>query len=167
MDKEGYEIMQPREMVFGALLTALAMLIPTVFQGFLAIYLPPFTATLGAHLPSMLAMFISPLTAVMVGIGSTLGFAFTLGPLVAARAATHIVFGLVGALLFARGLSASRVLLATLPLHALLEALIVIPFGFSLYDAGVVVGVGTAIHHGIDAVIALTIRKALIQANLL
>ncbi|NLY55991.1 MAG: ECF transporter S component [Firmicutes bacterium] len=159
--------MQTREMVFGALLTALAMLIPTAFQGWLAIYLPPFTATLGAHVPSMLAMFISPLTAVLVGIGSTLGFAFTLGPLIAARAATHIVFGLFGANLFLRGFSPVRVLLATLPVHALLEALIVIPFGFSLYDAGIVVGVGTAIHHSIDAVIALSIRKALSQANLL
>lgn len=153
--------MKPREMIFGALLTALALVIPLAFRGILAIYIPPFTATLGTHVPSMLAMFISPWAAFMVGVGSTFGFALTLGPIVAARAASHIVFGVLGAWLFRRQIPAWLVLLATLPVHALAEALIVVPFGFSLYDAGVVVGVGTALHHGMDAAIALMLAKTL------
>jgi len=35
--------------------------------------------------------------------------------------------------------------------------LIVLPFGFSLQKAGLVVGVGTALHHLIDAAIAVAV----------
>lgn len=149
--------MKTREIVLGALLTALAILIPLAFRGWLAIYVPPFTATLGAHVPSMLAMFISPWVAFLVGAGSTLGFLLTLGPVVAARAATHMLFAVVGALLFKKGLKPWAALLAVLPVHAVAEALVVVPFGFNLYNAGVVVGVGTALHHIIDSAITMTL----------
>ena len=58
-----------REMLYGALLPGMAILIPVAFRGWLQVYLPPFSATIGSHVPSMLAMAISPWTVVMVGIG--------------------------------------------------------------------------------------------------
>ena len=52
-------------------------------------------------------------------------------------------------------------LLITLPIHGIGEALIVLPFGLSLYDAGLVVGIGTMLHHAIDSVISLGVLKQL------
>lgn len=85
-----------KQMVYAGLLTALAIIIPIQFS-FLKIFVPPaFTATLAAHVPMMLSMLISPFVAVIVGIGSTLGFAITGLPIVVvARAATHIIVGYI------------------------------------------------------------------------
>ena len=66
--------MKTNEIVLGGLLTALALVIPMAFGGILSIVIPPFSATLAAHVPIMLSMTISPLTAIMVGLGSSLGF---------------------------------------------------------------------------------------------
>jgi len=147
--------MKIRELVVGALLTSLALLIPLAFGGFLGITIPPFSATLASHVPVMLAMTVSPLVAFMVGIGSALGFLIKLGPVIGARAAMHAIFAVIGALMIKKGYSLRNTLIATLPIHAFSEALIVIPFGFSLYKAGVVIGIGTALHHIADAVITL------------
>jgi niacin transporter len=149
--------MRTKEVVYGALLTALALLIPLAFGGFLSVMIPPFSATLASHLPVMIAMLVSPQVAVMVGLGSSLGFLIKLGPIIAARAAVHAVFGAVGAFAFRKGLPFAKVLMLTLPVHAMGEALIVLPFGFSLQKAGLVVGVGTALHHLVDAMIALAV----------
>ncbi len=159
--------MKTREIVIGGLLTALAIMIPLLFRGTpLQLNIPPFTMTLASHVPTMLAMFISPWVAAMVGIGSTLGFAMTLPAYVALRASTHIVVGVVGAHLYLRGWKPWVVLLAVLPLHAVLEALAVIAFGWSMYQAWVVVGAGTAIHHAIDSVITLSLIGAFSKAGL-
>lgn len=91
--------MKAKEIVTSALLTALSLLIPITFGGYIKIYIPPFSATLASHVPSMIAMLISPTAAVMVGLGSTLGFLLIMGPVVAARAFVHVFFGLAGALL--------------------------------------------------------------------
>ena len=119
--------------------------------------IPPFSATLASHLPVMIAMLISPYVALMVGLGSALGFLIKLGPVIAARAAVHAVFGVAGAVAIRKGLSFGQALMLTLPIHAIGEALIVLPFGFSLQKAGLVVGVGTALHHLIDAAISLAV----------
>lgn len=147
--------MKIRELVVGALLTSLALLIPLAFGGFLGITIPPFSATLASHVPVMLAMTVSPLVAFMVGIGSALGFLIKLGPVIGARAAMHAIFGFIGAIMIKRGFSLKSALVVTLPIHALSEALIVIPFGFSLYKAGVVIGIGSALHHFADSVITI------------
>ncbi|MDI3279981.1 MAG: ECF transporter S component [Bacillota bacterium] len=149
--------MRAREIVLGALLTALALLIPLAFRGWLQVTIPPFSATLGSHVPSFFAIFISPWVAGMVGLASSLGFLFTLGPVVAARAFIHVIFGITGALLYRGGLKPWLVLLAILPIHALGEALVVLPFGFDLAKAGLLVGVGTALHHAVDGLIALSL----------
>lgn len=153
------------ELVTGALLSALSLMIPILFGPSLSIPIPPFSATLCAHVPTMLAFLISPFTAVMVGLVSAFGFLLTKGPVIAARAIIHAVFGFAGAVMVKKGMSFKRALILTAPIHALGEALIVIPFGFTLYKGFFIVGVGTLIHHSMDALIALAVAKALIKAN--
>lgn len=148
--------MKLREMTAGAVLTALAIIIPIEF-GFLKINIPPFSATLASHVPMFLSMFISPAAAVMVGVGSVIGFFFTTPPYIVARAASHIIVGLIGALLIKRGKSMVTAFAITVPIHAALEALAVIPFGWTAYQVLVGVGVGTAIHHSVDAAIAASV----------
>lgn len=147
--------MNTKDLMLGAMLTALSLLIPIAFGGFLRVYIPPFSATLASHLPLMLAMTVSPLVAAMVGFGSALGFFMTLGPVIGARALVHIPVGFIGGKVYGKSGSLGRALLITAPLHALGEALIVIPFGFDLYTAFVVVGIGTLLHHGADSLITL------------
>jgi len=149
--------MRVREVVWGGLLTSLALLIPLAFGGFLGVTIPPFSATLASHVPIMLSMTVSPMVAFMVAAGSAFGFFIKLGPIIGARAAMHIIFAVGGAHLYKRGVSFPLVLLATLPIHALSEALIVLPFNFTLEKAGMVVGLGTALHHGIDSLISLAV----------
>lgn len=153
--------MKVKQIVTSALLTALSLLIPITFGVYLRIYIPPFSATLASHVPSMISMLIGPTAAVMVGLGSSLGFLLILGPDVAARAFIHVIFGLAGALLIKKGLSFEKALILAAPIHALGEALVVLPFGFNLYTAFVVVGVGTLLHHLMDSVISVGLVKAL------
>lgn len=154
-----------RELLYGALLTAISLLIPLAFRGYLQIVIPPFSATLGSHVAVMLSMFVSPIVAAAVGFGSTIGFFITLTPVIAARASIHIVFGVLGALLYQRGAKPWQVFAVTAPVHALGEALVVIPFGFTPYAAFVLVGVGTLLHHAMDAAIALSLYHSLRRAG--
>ncbi|NLM69691.1 MAG: ECF transporter S component [Firmicutes bacterium] len=156
---------QVQELLYGALLAALAILIPTVFRGWLQVIVPPFSATLGSHVPTMLAMFISPMTAALVGVGSALGFLLTLGPIVALRAAVHILIGVMGARLTRRGKHPWLVLSLTALPHAVGESLVVLPFGFDLYQAFVVVGLGTLLHHSVDAVLTVVLNSSLAKAG--
>ncbi len=157
--------MTMKELLYGALLTALALLIPLAFQGWLQVAIPPFSATLASHLPTMLAMTVSPWVAILVGLGSSFGFFVTLGPIVAMRAFTHVIFGAIGAKLYQKGFKLWHVLLLTLPIHALSEAVVVMFFGFSLYQSLVVIGIGTALHHVADSAITLSVFSALVKAG--
>lgn len=161
---KGVNGVKPRDLALGALLTALALIIPLVFS-FLRVVIPPFSATLASHVPSMIGMFISPAVAALIGIGSTIGFLIALGPVIAARAFIHVIFGVLGAYLYKGGMAPWLVLAAVLVPHALGEALVVVPFGFDLYKAGVVVGVGTALHHIADSIITLVILAILRSMN--
>ena len=155
-----------RQMVYAGLLTALAIIIPIQFV-FLKITIPPFTATLAAHVPMMLAMLISPFVAVVVGIGSTIGFLIAGSPaFVIARAATHIVVGYVGARIIMKNQSYVKAAIITAPIHGLLEALVVIPFiGLNLYQLLIVTAVGTILHHFVDSTIAYVLIKAIAKAR--
>ncbi|MHC1721371.1 MAG: ECF transporter S component [Clostridiaceae bacterium] len=149
-----------KKLTYTALLTALAIIIPLTF-GFLKVQLGPFSATLASHVPLFIAMFLGPGAAVMVGLGSTLGFLVSAPAVVAARAFMHVFVGLAGALMLKQGVDFKKVVLFTAPIHGLLEALAVIPFGFTMYKVLVVVGVGTILHHIADGVIAFALIKAL------
>ncbi|ADQ07888.1 ECF transporter S component [Caldicellulosiruptor changbaiensis] len=153
--------MRAREITIGGLLTAFSILIPLALGGVLGVFIPPFSATLASHVPVMLAMLISPATALFVGIGSAIGFLIKLGPVIAARAAVHAVFGYVGAKVIQKGYSFPIALAITVPIHAVLEAVVVMPFGFDFYKAFVVVGIGTMIHHVADSLIAIAVFYAL------
>lgn len=153
--------MRAKEIVVGGLLTALALLIPIVFRGYLQVVIPPFSATLFSHVPEMLAMLVSPAVAVFVGLGSTFGFLVTLGPVVAGRAFVHVFWGVLGAVLVRRGWPLWSALAVALPVHALGEALVVLAFGFPATFALIQVGVGTALHHTVDAVATLALARVL------
>ena len=158
-----------RQMVYAGLLTALAVIIPIQF-GFLRITIPPsFTATLAAHVPMMLSMLISPFVAVVVGIGSTIGFliAGTPAPVVA-RAATHIVVGGVGAVIIARNKSYVKAVALTAPIHGILETLVSIPFiglAPAVYPVLSITLVGAIVHHVADSIIAYGIIKSVAKAR--
>ncbi len=152
--------MKTKELTIGAVLTALSIIIPIAFGGVLGVVIPPFSATITAHVPEMLAMLVSPTVAVMVGLGSALGFLLKLGPVVAARALTHAAWGAMGAVLIRRGMSFNKVLFVVLPVHAILEGLIVLPLGAGTYMAGVV-ALGTVVHHTVDALISMGLVYAM------
>lgn len=156
-----------RQMVYAGLLTALAIIIPIQFT-FLRFYVPPaFSATLASHVPMMLSMLISPFVAVVVGIGSTLGFllAGTPAPVVA-RAATHILVGYIGAKIIMKNRSYVKAVAITAPIHGLLEMLVVIPFvGINLNFILIITTIGTMIHHSIDGIIAYALIKAIAKAR--
>lgn len=153
-----------KKLTYTGLLTALAIVIPLAF-GFLKIQIGPFSATLASHVPMFVAMFLGPAAAAMVGVGSALGFLISAPPVIAARAFMHTFVGLAGAFLIKRGVSFGKVVAITAPIHAILEALVVIPFGFTMYKILVVVGTGTFLHHIIDGIIAYALVKALSKSG--
>lgn len=158
--------MKTKDIVLAGVLTAFSIMIPLWFGGVLAITIPPFSATIASHVPVMLAMAVNPLVAVVVGLGSALGFLLKGLPLViVARAAMHPIFAFVGAQLIKRGVPFTGALAVTLPIHAGLEALVVLPFGFDIYSALVIVGIGTALHHAVDSAISLAVYRSLISAK--
>lgn len=155
-----------KKMVYAALLTALAIIIPIQFS-FLRIYIPPFSATLAAHVPMFMAMLIGPEVAIVVGIGSTLGFLFTgLAMPVVFRAATHILVGYVGAKIIMRTKNYTKAAIITAPIHGIAEMIVVIPFtGLDVYQLLVVTCICGMIHHSIDAIISGAIVKAVAKAS--
>ena len=57
-----------QEMTFAALLTAIAILIPSIMP--IKLIIPPASYTLGSHVPLFLAMFISPWVTAFVILAS-------------------------------------------------------------------------------------------------
>ena len=66
-------------------------------------------------------MLISPKVAVIVGLGSTIGFFITSAPVVALRAATHIIVGYFGGKIFSKNENYKGAIAATAPIHGVLE----------------------------------------------
>ncbi|MDD7793287.1 ECF transporter S component [Clostridium sp. 'White wine YQ'] len=155
-----------KNMIYAALLIAISIIIPLYF-GFLKVVIGPFTATIASHVPLFIAMLISPAVALAVGLGSALGFFITSPLVIAARALMHTVVGGVGGYLVKRNVPFKYVILITAPIHGTLEALAVIPFGFTVYKVLIVVGVGTIIHHFVDGAISVALAKALSKSSVL
>lgn len=142
--------MNIKKMVLTGLLMAFAILIPLAMG--IKIVIPPFfSATLASHVPVMLSMFLGPFSAIAVAAGSAVGFLITLGPIVGARAFMHVGVSLIGAYMIKKGFSFWPMMLILAPIHGALESLVVLPFGFDFYKAFVVVGIGTILHHLMDA----------------
>lgn len=154
--------MKIKKMVLTGLLMALAIIIPMVS---IRIVFPPFSATLASHVPVFLSMFLGPFSAATVAVGSALGFFITSDPAIAARAFMHLGVAVLGAYMLKSGRKYWTTMTVLAPIHGLLECLIVVPFGFSLYQALVVVGIGTVIHHFIDATITKVILPVMKMAS--
>jgi len=166
-------------MVMAALLCAVGIVIPMFSPA--KIVIPPASFTLASHVAIFIAMFLSPLTAVVVSLGTTLGFFLGGFPLpIYLRALTHVVFALVGALWLKKRPDTlyrtweSVVFCAVIALiHAVGEVLVILPlyFGGSLnaqvYQSGpflyifLLVGVGTVVHSSVDYVLSLAVWRAL------
>ncbi len=163
-----------KDMVIAALLTSMAILIPNVFP---TIPLGPFTATFASHLPVIVAMFISPLVALLAGIGSIIGFAVKGVPVwVVARAAMHVPFAIIGAYMLKKNWNIAITILFTMIVHSVLEIVAVLPFlnmmptdsqtltvlGFDIsLSWALVILVGTMLHHIIDFAIAMLVIPVL------
>lgn len=157
--------MKVKQLTTAALLTALAIIIPFII--FFKIVIPPFSATLGAHVPMFVAMLLGPKVAIMVGLGSAFGFFLNLGPLVGARAFMHVFVGLIGSSLINKGVTYRKVSIITAPIHGLLEAMVIMPFiGFDVYNLLIVTFVGTILHHFADAFIAHVLVTVLEKAKI-
>jgi niacin transporter len=165
-----------------AVLCAVGILIPMTFP---KIVIPPASFTLASHVAIFIALFISPGVAAAVCIGTTLGFVLSGLPFpIWMRAATHIIFALIGAFLIKKDPTILKspkksVLLGLLLglIHAVCEVLVITPlyFGDALqegfYSSGflwaviVLVGLGTLVHSCIDYAISIGIWKALEKVN--
>ena len=130
-----------------------------------------------AHVPVIIAMFISPMIAIFTALGTTIGFFFTAPIVVAVRAASHIVFAILGAFLIKKGMRAIPLCLITGILHAVLEGIVVMIFftsGFSTPQEGYSISAlvwitifGTLAHHIVDFIISYIVGKGLARAKAL
>jgi len=162
-----------KDISIAALLTALALAIP-LFMPIKLVLEPIFSATFASHVPGILSMFVGPFAVIGTAVGSALGF-IQLGPWVALRALSHMIFGLFGYKMLEKKWNVFLVLVLTGLLHATAEmivGLISIPFittpaGGLLKYIIITIGCGTFIHHCIDFVISLVIYYALKSARLL
>ena len=119
------------QLVLAGVLCAIGLVVPMVMP---KVIIGPMSFTLGAHAAIFLAMFILPKVAAAVCLGTTMGFFVTTPLIIAARAATHIIFALVGALIIRRYPNIMESFVAGIGLnlglavlHALGEVLVVAP----------------------------------------
>ncbi|MCL2089046.1 MAG: hypothetical protein FWH14_06150 [Oscillospiraceae bacterium] len=163
------------------LLIAIGIAIPMFLPFPFKIVWEPASYTLASHVPIFIAMFISPAMAAAVASGTTLGF-FLGGypPVIVLRAATHIVFAVMGAIYFKKVLKTKKSDIALrvfsfciAALHAISEVVVVSIFYWGgkmnegYYSSGylraviLLVGLGTVIHSMVDFELANIVRQAL------
>lgn len=167
-----------QKMVTSALLIAIGILIPLVSPA--KIMMPPASFTLASHVPVFLAMLISPAMACSVAIGTTIGFFISSPLVIALRAATHVIFALLGGLYIQKRPatleSPAKLHVFSLVIgviHAAGELIVVSLFYFGggmgamFYEQGflrsvlLLVGLGSVIHSMVDFEIALVVYKVL------
>lgn len=153
-----------KKLTASALLIALSILIPMVLGNTpLKIYIPPFSATLGSHIPMFIGMFLGPFEAIVIGIGSAVGFMLAIGnPIIALRAASHIIVGYVAAKMILKKVPYIKTVAYTAPIHGLLEGLVVLIFTpASGWTFVWITAIGTLFHHIVDAAISLPIIQSI------
>ena len=92
------------QLALAGMLIAIGIVIPMFSP--IKIIIEPASFTLASHVPVFIAMFISPMMAAAVALGTTLGFLLGGFPLtVVLRALTHVIFATIGA---CRSTTASR-----------------------------------------------------------
>ena len=167
------------KLTLSGLLIAIGIIIPMFSP--IKVILEPASYTLASHVPIFIAMLLSPGMAVAVAIGTTLGFLFGGFPLVVViRAASHVIFALLGALyvkknpsIVSSALKLRVFSLIIALLHSVAEAAVAAVFYFTgsistaYYQKGfafsilLLVGLGTVIHSMVDFEIANIIMLAL------
>ncbi len=157
-----------KSITIAGLLTALAIVVP-LFMPKLPVP-QPFSVTPASHLAVILAMFINPFTVICTVVGSSIAFFAVLGPVVAMRAFSHILFALVGCYLLKKRYNLIFTIVITAILHALGEVVVVSIFALfgmaesTVYFVWGVTGGITMLHHCFDFAIAMVIYKALFAA---
>lgn len=168
-------------LVLAGLLCAVGLVVPMFMP---KVVLGAMSFTLASHVATFLAVFISPALAVAVCVGTTLGFIMTTPLIIALRAASHIAFALIGAMIVVRKpqiidnvIPAVMFNLFLAFIHAAGEVAVVTPFFFDgvmfkpeqlangfVTSVLFLVGCGTFLHSVIDFCIALFIWKPLSAA---
>jgi len=155
-----------KNMVLSGLLVALSIVIAQ-FMPKLP-FPPPFSATVGSHVPTFIAMYMNPVITVFTVIGSTIGFlGHPAGPVVATRAFSHIFFSLAGYYAYKKKMNIILIAVVTMVIHSFTECVVAYFFGYSAQAILVTVGLGTAIHHIIDFTLAWLIFMALKRSKVL
>lgn len=170
--------MNIKKMTAAGLLIAIGILIPMIMP--FKIMIEPASFTLASHVPIFIAMLISPGMAAAVAVGTTIGFFLSTPIVIAMRAATHLVFALLGSFyLQKRPVTLSSPVRVTLfsfvigLIHAVCEVAVVTAFYFGgsmgeafytmgfVYTVVLLIGVGSVIHSMVDFAIALAVYKVL------
>jgi niacin transporter len=168
----------PQKLTAAALLIAIGILIPMIMP--IKVWIEPASFTLASHVAIFIAMMISPPIAVAVAVGTTIGFLVSAPLVIALRAASHIVFAIVGGIYLQKRpetlsspvkVHVFSFLIAIL--HSICEVLVVCAFYFGggmadayyqlgfVYTVGLVMGIGCIVHSMVDFEIALIVFKAL------
>ena len=154
-----------KALTISGLLTALAIVIP-LFMPKLPVP-QPFSVTPASHLAVILAMFVSPFTVVCTVLGGTIAFFVALGPVVAMRAFSHIIFTLFGCYMIKKRYNLFLTMVITAVLHGLGEIIVVSVFALfgmsqsTMYFVWGITGGITVLHHFFDFAIAMVVYKAL------
>lgn len=85
-----------KRLTISALLIAMGIIIPMVMP---RITIGPASFTLAGHVPVFIAMFISPVVAIAVSLGTGFGFFLSATPIIALRALSHLIFAVIGAVI--------------------------------------------------------------------
>lgn len=85
-----------KRLTISALLIAMEIIIPMVMP---RITIGPASFTLASHVPVFIAMFISPVVAIAVSLGTGFGFFLSATPIIALRALSHLIFAVIGAVI--------------------------------------------------------------------
>lgn len=185
-----YSKTNTKDVTLAALLTAFSVIITFFFP---KIVIGPFSMTFASHVPTMIALFINPLVALLTVIGSGISFMIALGPLVSIRAFTHIIFAVIGYYMIKRRVNIFLVIIVTGLAHALAEGISVFfltellspaalaPASLEKYAGMVPSGMmsapvkaftlitfyGTLLQHLVDCVIAVPVLTALKKSKMI
>lgn len=85
-----------KRLTISALLIAMGIIVPMVMP---RITIGPASFTLASHVPVFIAMFISPVVAIAVSLGTGFGFFLSATPIIALRALSHLIFAVIGAVI--------------------------------------------------------------------
>lgn len=165
-----------QSLTYTSLLIALGIMIPLVMP--VKVVIGPASFTLASHVPVFLAMFVSPVVAVLVALGTAFGFFLTLPFIIGMRALSHVIFAFLGALYLSKRPelvdSPKKMLVFNVIIgliHAACETLVVTIFFMAgklspesytssfFVTVFLLVGVGGFIHSLIDYTIAFSIAQ--------